>query len=98
MIEIREAEDGTIVLSGRLDAVQAGKLERFLDGVTGPRDLDLDRLEYISSIGLGVLLKTQKRLAAQGGSLRVTRINRHVRELLRYSGLDEIFHLPPEPA
>ena len=57
--------------------------------------LDCSRLEYISSAGLGVLLKTQKRLTASGGKLRLVGVNRHLQDIFRYSGFDQIFEIAP---
>ena len=53
--------------------------------------LDCTALEYLSSAGLGVLLKTQKRLKAAAGALRLTGVNRHVHDIFRYAGFDQIF-------
>jgi anti-anti-sigma factor len=44
---------------------------------------------------LGVLLKTQKRLLASGGKLRLTGVNRHLQDIFRYSGFDQIFEIEP---
>jgi anti-sigma B factor antagonist len=57
--------------------------------------LDLSGLEYISSAGLGVLLKTQKRLMATGGTLRMARASAHLREIFQYTGFDQIFEILP---
>ena len=59
MFDIVLADDGTVVVEGRLDAAQAVKAQTFLDQVEGQCVLDLAKLEYISSAGLGVLLKTK---------------------------------------
>ena len=58
-------------IAGRLDAAQCPAAQAFLDKVQGTVTLDCSALEYISSAGLGVLLKTQKRLLAAGGKLRL---------------------------
>jgi anti-anti-sigma factor len=51
-------------------------------------------LEYLSSVGLGVLLKTQKRLRqAAAGDLRVVNAGKHIRDIFRYAGLLQIFHM-----
>lgn len=93
MFEIRMGGQGEVVLEGRLDAAQCDKALRFLDAVAAPRDLDLGALEYISSAGLGVLLKTQKRAMAQGGGLRLRNVNRHISDILRYAGFDKLFEI-----
>jgi anti-sigma B factor antagonist len=57
--------------------------------------MDCSRLEYISSAGLGVLLKTQKRLMAGSGKLRLSGINRHLQDIFQYSGCDQSFEIEP---
>lgn len=84
---------GVVVASGRLDAAQSPGAQTFLDGVSGLVTLDCGKLEYISSAGLGVLLKTQKRLMASGGKLRLVGVNRHLRDIFLYSGFDQIFEI-----
>ena len=66
MLAIDFGTGGVVVISGRLDAAQAQAAQTFLDACQGTVTLDCGSLEYISSAGLGVLLKTQKRLLALG--------------------------------
>ncbi len=54
---------------------------------TGQVTLDCTGLEYMSSAGLGVLLKTQKRLLATSGKLRLTGVNRHLQDIFTLFGL-----------
>ena len=93
MFEIRLGEEGEVLMSGRLDAAQCDKALQFLDAVPAPRVVDLAALEYISSAGLGVLLKTQKRLMAGGQGLRLVNANKHIRDIFKYAGFDRIFEI-----
>ncbi|HKW79800.1 MAG TPA: STAS domain-containing protein [Casimicrobiaceae bacterium] len=95
MLEIDFGPGGSVVVAGRLDAAQSAAAQSFLDRVEGTVTLDLSRLEYISSAGLGVLLKTQKRLMASAGKLRLSGVNRHLRDIFEYSGFDQIFEIDP---
>ena len=61
----------------------------------GTVTVDCSGLEYISSAGLGVLLKTQKRLLASGGKLRLSGVNRHLQDIFGYSGFDQLFEIEP---
>jgi anti-anti-sigma factor len=97
MLEIDFAPDGGVVIAGRLDAAQSPAAQAFLDKVQGKVTLDCSRLEYISSAGLGVLLKTQKRLMASGGTLRLSGVNRHLKDIFVYSGFDKIFEIEAAP-
>ena len=95
MLAIDFGADGKVVIAGRLDAAQCPAAQSFLDRVEGPVTLDCSRLEYISSAGLGVLLKTQKRLMASAGKLRLAGVNRHLQDIFQYSGFDQIFEIDP---
>jgi anti-anti-sigma factor len=95
MFEIRLADCGDVVMSGRLDAAQCEKAIKFLEAVAEPRVIDLAGLEYVSSAGLGVLLKTQKRVMASGKGLKLVNANRHIRDIFKYAGFDRIFEIVP---
>jgi anti-sigma B factor antagonist len=97
MLKIGFGPEGAVVIEGRLDAAQAAAAQSFLDTVSGPTTLDCTALEYISSAGLGVLLKTQKRLRANAGQLQITGVNRHVHDIFRYAGFDQIFEISAAP-
>ena len=90
-MEIKKVSDGsalTVKLVGRLDAVTALELDKDLSASLGNvRDLtvDLADLEYISSAGLRMLLKTQKRMDKQG-SMKIRNIRDNVREVLDMTG------------
>ncbi|OGA28043.1 MAG: hypothetical protein A3I65_07535 [Betaproteobacteria bacterium RIFCSPLOWO2_02_FULL_68_150] len=92
---IENGAEGTVVIVGRLDAAQCPAAQSFLDRVQGTVTVDCSRLEYISSAGLGVLLKTQKRLLGSGGKLRLIGVNRHLQDIFKYSGFDQIFEIEP---
>jgi len=93
MFEIDFDDSGSVVLNGRLDAAQAQKAQEFLDNVPGDCVIDLGQLEYISSAGLGVLLKTHKRLMAGTTGLRLVNVNSHINDIFRYSGFDKLFEI-----
>ncbi len=93
MFEIDSNEVGTVVVSGRLDAAQVPRAQEFLDQVDGPCTLDMAQLEYISSAGLGVLLRTHKRLMGAGEGLRLVNVSKHINDIFMYSGFDKLFHI-----
>ena len=95
MLAIDFGSNGEVVIAGRLDASQCPTAQTFLDRVQGAVTLDCRGLEYISSAGLGVLLKTQKRLTASAGKLRLAGVNPHLRDIFEYSGFDRIFEIEP---
>ncbi|HEY2816169.1 MAG TPA: STAS domain-containing protein [Casimicrobiaceae bacterium] len=93
MLAIESGTNGVVTITGRLDASEAPRAQSFFDRVQGTVTLDCSHLEYISSAGLGVLLKTQKRLLGSGGKLRLTGVNSHLNDILGYSGFDQIFEI-----
>ena len=97
MFAIESGPAGVVVARGRLDAAQSAGAQAFLDTIQGTVALDCSGLEYISSAGLGVLLKTQKRLLGAGGKLRLTGVNRHLQDIFGYSGFDQLFEIEPAP-
>ncbi len=95
MLTIEAGGDGVVIIKGRLDAAQAATAQGFLDRVSGTVTLDVAGLEYISSAGLGVLLKTQKRLLGSAGKLRLAGVSPHLRDIFVYSGFDQLFEIEP---
>jgi len=93
MFQIEFDETGNVVAEGRLDAAQAPRAQEFLDAVTEQCTLDLGKLEYMSSAGLGVLLRTHKRLMGSGGGLKLVNVNSHINDIFMYSGFDKLFEI-----
>ena len=79
-------------LEGRLDTITAPELEQALQevlpGLT-ELTLDLEKLEYISSSGLRVLLSSQKTMKKQG-SMKVVHVNETIMEIFEETGFSEI--------
>lgn len=96
MFTIEARDDGVVVVTGRLDAAQAPRAQEVLDALVpergaGPCTIDMAGLEYISSAGLGVLLRTHKRLMPQGQALRLVSVSAHINDIFGYSGFDRLF-------
>ena len=79
-------------LEGRLDTVTSPSLETelkdALDGVS-ELTLDLEKLEYISSAGLRVLLAAQKEMNKRG-KMKVTHVGETVMEIFEVTGFSDI--------
>jgi len=91
VFDIRRDTDGNIVLKGRLDAVSAPTAREFLADVDGAARLDFSSLDYIASIGLGILVAAQRRLVDAGGGLVLAGLGPHLREILVLAGFEAIF-------
>jgi len=93
MFSISVDDNGEILLSGRFDASQVGHASEVFDQVTETCRVNFKDLDYISSAGLGVLLKTQKRLGTAGNGLILTNMNKLVRDVFRIARFDVIFKI-----
>jgi len=93
MFNISRNEDNTVVLEGRLDASQVEAAAVVLDALTTSSVIDFSKLDYISSAGLGILLKTQKRLGSAGQSLTLIHMNKMIRDVFRIARFDLIFKI-----
>jgi len=93
MFTIEKTADDSVMVKGRLDAANAAEAQSFLDEVEGGCKLDMGQLEYISSAGLGVLLKTHKRLMAGGQGLVLINVSKHINDIFKYSGFDKLFEI-----
>ena len=95
MLNIKKTIDegkASYLLEGRLDTVTAPELEKelkaSLDGIS-ELTLDFEKLDYISSAGLRVLLSTQKVMTKQGG-LKIVHVNETIMEIFEVTGFTDI--------
>lgn len=93
MFDIETGPSGDILLSGRLDATQVDKAKKVLLSLQESRTVDFSQLDYIASAGLGVLLATQKMLGAKGCAIKLVNLNNHIRDVLHFSGFDQVFEI-----
>ncbi len=81
-----------VALEGRLDTTTAPQLEAELkasmDGIT-ELDLDFEKLEYLSSAGLRVLLAAQKVMNKQG-KMVIRHVNETIQEVFEVTGFVDI--------
>jgi len=79
-------------LEGRLDTTTAPNLEKelksSLDDVT-ELIMDFEKLEYISSAGLRVLLSAQKTMNKQG-EMKLIHVNDTIMEIFKVTGFSDI--------
>ena len=90
--QIRNGNALTIALEGRLDTMTAPELEAALKtALEGVEDLtfDFEKLDYISSAGLRVLLAAQKTMNRQG-SMKVKNANEIIMEIFEVTGFSDI--------
>ena len=90
----RENEKLTVMLDGRADSSTAEQLlEEILNDLEEITiiEINCEKLSFISSSGLRVLLMLLKRIRERGGELVITGPTRKVTEILNITGFVEIF-------
>jgi anti-anti-sigma factor len=96
--------DGHVVVAptGRLDSASATAFDRHLTSVIQRGDtrlvIDLTGLEYISSVGLSVLLAAAKKIKAANGRLVLVGLNDRIRLVFEMSGFLRLFPVFPTVA
>ena len=92
IIKNKDGSRLTLALEGRLDTTTAPQLEAelkaSLDGVA-ELELDFEKLEYLSSAGLRVLLAAQKVMNRQG-KMTLHHVNETIREVFEVTGFIDI--------
>ena len=88
---VTKKTDACIALSGRIDSANSAAVEQeitaLLDGYTGTElTLDAEKLEYISSAGLRVLLRLRKRYVG----LEIVNVASEVYEIFEMTGFTEM--------
>jgi anti-sigma B factor antagonist len=94
-----EADRAVLEVAGEVDVYTGTTLRDRISGLldSGVRDLivDLGRVEFIDSTGLGVLVGALNRARELGGSLQLVCAQERVLKLLRITGLDQVFTVQP---
>jgi anti-anti-sigma factor len=93
MFEVKIEANDEVQLTGWFDASHVEQAKSVLNQVNTTCLINFEKLEYISSAGLGVLLMTQKRLKENGEQIKLKGMNKHVREIFKYAGFDMIFEI-----
>lgn len=85
----------TIAIEGRIDTTTAPQLEAevkaSLDDVT-ELVFDMEKLDYVSSAGLRVLLSTQKAMNKKG-EMKLIHVNETVMEIFEVTGFSDILNI-----
>ncbi|MBR3383278.1 MAG: STAS domain-containing protein [Clostridia bacterium] len=89
---IRNGRSAVITVDGRLDTMTSPEFEKYLnENIEGIDELtvDCEKLKYVSSAGLRVLLSAHKRMSAVGGMklVNVSEIVNEVFEITRFSDI-----------
>ena len=92
---------GTLIIEAaeRVDSTNAQRFLEDLDAAIEPTDqlviLDMEKLTYISSAGLRVVLQTAKTLQRQNSGFALCALSGTVREVFEISGFDQVIAIHP---
>lgn len=100
-VNLEPRQGGVVVarLTGRLDfsSAQAARGE-FSDAITAGYPklvIDLGKIEFVDSAGLGSLIGGMRRARQAGGDLRIANPNDQVKTLLSLTSLDQVLKVHP---
>lgn len=91
----KNGEQLTVSVEGRLDTTTAPQLEKFIgENTDGVKELtvDLEKLEYISSAGLRVLLAAHKKMS-KVGTMKVINVRDEAMEVFGMTGFTDILDI-----
>jgi anti-sigma B factor antagonist len=94
-----DGDDGwaVVALTGELELATAPRLRQEVVSLVGEGHtrvvLDLSRVDFVDSVGLGIVVSALKRVRARGGELVVAGAVPRVKALFELTRLDEIIEL-----
>jgi len=91
MFAIHIDTDGSLMLAGRLDAASVSVARDQFAQLESSTRLNFSNLDYIASVGLGVLIAAQRRLMDSGHGLTLIGVSPHLREVFTLAGFEGIF-------
>ena len=90
--QTKNEKNVTVELDGRLDTNTAPELDAALGELMEGAEslvLDFEKLEYVSSAGLRVLLSAQKTMSKQG-EMKLVHVNETIGEIFEVTGFCDI--------
>ena len=94
-VKILEQNDQkVVVIEGRVDTVTAPDLEMKVSPIWATPSItlvfDCEKLEYLSSSGLRIILSAHKQVTAKGGKFILRNLTREVRSVIDLTGFSRI--------
>ena len=86
-------ESAVFKLEGKIDTITSRDLAKEINSVLDSLScllLDFDRVEYISSAGIRVLM-TAKKSMSNRGEVKITNVNGNVKDIFDVTGLSVVF-------
>ena len=101
-MNITQKSEGKIVilaLEGRLDTLNFASLEKEMTLLIEKNQkdiiLDCQQLDYVSSSGLRILLKSLKMVDAASGRFTICNLQPQITQIFKISGFDHLFEIYP---
>jgi anti-sigma B factor antagonist len=99
-LSVSSSERGSVTVvhvEGEIDVYTAPLLREVLDKqvAAGRTDLvvDLEKVTFMDSTGLGVLVGRLKLVRGQNGTLRIVSAQERILKVFKITGLDKVFHI-----
>jgi anti-sigma B factor antagonist len=98
----REVEDGILIVNadGGLNSKNAdqfiNELGALIDAGQNKIVVDCSHLDYISSYGLGVLVRLHSKLAKRGGDVKLACVKVAIEKVLTLTRLNSLFEIYPD--
>ena len=91
---LEQNEEKVVVIEGRVDTVTAPDLEMKVSPIWAISAIklvfDCEKLEYLSSSGLRIILTAHKQVTAKGGTFILRNLTREVRSVIDLTGFSRI--------
>jgi anti-sigma B factor antagonist len=101
-VSVRKANDQVHVveIGGEIDVYTSPKVKdalgELIDGGSYYLVINLEKVRYIDSTGLGVLIGGLKRVREHGGSVNLVCVSPQIRKIFDITGLVKIFGIFPD--
>lgn len=92
---ISEENTLTVILSGELDHHKCSQVRKKIDARTEQErpellQLDFEKVRFMDSSGVGLVMGRFRQMALIGGKLRVVNVPEHISKVFRLSGLERL--------
>ena len=93
---MKQGEDAVLFLEGRIDTVTAPEAQEALLPMVdefGKLTLDFDKVSFVRSAGLRVLLMLQKKCNAQGKEMKLVHVKSSIMEVFDMTGFSGMLNI-----
>ncbi len=96
-IDRREGQVAVVTPEGRLDLASASEFKQMLNDTVEAGDrilvVDLSKVPFVDSSGLGALISGMKATRLAGGDLRIAQVGEQARLILELTNLDKVMKI-----